>query len=126
MKLPKLCAWCTKFQNDSCELYCTQKCKQYDNVHDVISRTLNNIMINGSSIAIINECNNLYKILFETCAHWYDHRRDDIGFEIFSISQILHSLIKNNYDPNKILVLQQHLHNLLFYLCTTTRSSINA
>lgn len=122
MKLPQSCAWCSKSQNDTySSLYCRQRCKEYDDVYNVINRTLNNAMINGWYITIIDECHNLFKILFETCTQWYDHRRDDIGFEIFSICHILHPSMTNNYDANKILSLKQHFENLLFYLCTTTK-----
>lgn len=109
--------------NYNIELCCSIKCKQYYDVDMGITNVLNVANLKTSNTTISNECNKLYKLLFETNICWYHHRRDDIGFELFSIYEILnsYSYLTNNYNYMPILVVQEYLQNLLYHIYTSTK-----
>ncbi len=61
------------------------------------------------------EWNNFFDFVFQTKFCMYNHRRDDIRFEIVSLCVLRNLSIENSFLINNISIVQEHLENLLCF-----------
>jgi hypothetical protein len=88
---------------------------------EAISRLLTIVAMDASQIITETERNNFLKLLFQANISMYEHRRDDIGFELGWLYYTLRPYIDNLMNPIDCLALCEHLETLRYFLRTTTR-----
>ncbi len=85
----------------------------------MIRRLLDIANVNTSKMFVHKEWNNFFNFMFETNLFMYNHRRDDIGFEISSLYVLRNLSMENNFEGITNSIVCQHLENLVYFLNTT-------
>lgn len=118
------CYWCGKksssFEDSSETLFCSTKCKDYYSFYQHIMNIIQLKNIDGFEMKIDQEWHTLFHFLFESNLCLYDHRRDDIGFELGWLYQIYLLNLNNNFNSIKSSSALEHLSNLLYFLRNLT------
>jgi hypothetical protein len=119
------CKWCSKKFGSSVEnyqqLYCFSICEQYHMLYIMIRRLLDVANVNTSKMSVHKEWNHFFNFIFETNLFIYNHRRDDIGFDIGSLYVLRNLSMENNFEGITNSIVCQHLENLVYFLNTTRK-----